>query len=123
MAKNNFPLIVMVVGRRRFELVERFSRCGIDVPAGFVTDGASIPRPLWIFFAPHEYLKSAVIHDYGYAKAIVFYKLRQYAPAKEWFRKADTAFLQALKEDDRRVARLFYNVVRLYRKIRYWRAR
>ena len=39
-----------------------------DVPAGSRTDGASIPRALWIFGSPFtgKYLKAAVIHDHFY---------------------------------------------------------
>ncbi len=41
----------------------------VDVPKGFVTDFASIPRVLWsVVGAPAEgkYRKAAVIHDYLY---------------------------------------------------------
>jgi hypothetical protein len=116
-------LIITPKGKRRFKLVEPFSRNGIDVPIGFVTDGASIPRIFWVAFAPHEYLTSAVIHDYGYTKAVTAYKIGDYKTARSWFRRADAAFLQALKEDDRKVARLFYNAVRLWRWLRYRKAR
>lgn len=37
----------------------------VAVPAGFVTDGASVPRPLWWFLpAWGTYSRAAVIHDY-----------------------------------------------------------
>lgn len=40
----------------------------ITVPKGFVTDLASIPRPLWIFFPPFgKYNEAAVVHDYLYS--------------------------------------------------------
>jgi hypothetical protein len=40
----------------------------ISVPAGFVTDLASIPRLVWSFFPPDgPWAKAAVIHDYLYA--------------------------------------------------------
>lgn len=39
----------------------------IVIPAGFVTDFASIPKPLWWWFSPHDYYsKAAVVHDYLY---------------------------------------------------------
>jgi hypothetical protein len=39
----------------------------IEVPAGFVTDLASIPRPLWAIFPPDgNYAPAAVIHDWLY---------------------------------------------------------
>jgi hypothetical protein len=37
----------------------------IKVPAGYKTDFASIPRPLWWWISPHgKYERAAVIHDY-----------------------------------------------------------
>jgi len=39
----------------------------IDVPIGFQTDFASVPRPLWWLFAPWgTYGNAAVIHDWLY---------------------------------------------------------
>lgn len=39
----------------------------IHVPAGFVTDFASVPRALWPLLPPNgRYGKAAVIHDYLY---------------------------------------------------------
>jgi hypothetical protein len=37
-----------------------------DVPAGTITDGASIPRVLWVAYPPFtgQYRAAAVIHDY-----------------------------------------------------------
>jgi len=37
----------------------------IVVPAGFVSDGASVPQALWNLFPPFgRYLEAAIIHDY-----------------------------------------------------------
>jgi hypothetical protein len=39
----------------------------VTVPAGFVTDYASVPRPLWLIFPPQgEWLWASVVHDYLY---------------------------------------------------------
>lgn len=39
----------------------------VTVPAGFVHDNASIPRPLWSLLPPHGlYGKAAIVHDYLY---------------------------------------------------------
>jgi hypothetical protein len=39
----------------------------IDVPAGFVTDFASIPRGLWALASPHGfYSRASIIHDFLY---------------------------------------------------------
>ena len=39
------------------------------VPAGFITDLASIPKPLWILWAPHEsaIMAPSILHDYFYS--------------------------------------------------------
>lgn len=38
---------------------------GYTVPAGFVTDGATVPRIAWAMLPPvHEYFPSAVLHDW-----------------------------------------------------------
>lgn len=43
----------------------------IRVPAGFVTDLASIPRWLWSLIPPDgKYAKAAIVHDYLYTQAI-----------------------------------------------------
>lgn len=43
----------------------------IVVPAGFVTDLATIPRLFWSLFPPHDvYAKAAILHDYMYDHAI-----------------------------------------------------
>jgi len=37
------------------------------IPAGFITDFASVPRILWNLFPPYgKYTKAAVVHDYHY---------------------------------------------------------
>lgn len=43
----------------------------VTVMAGFVTDGASVPRPLWWLWPPlgGQYDRSAVVHDYLYKHA------------------------------------------------------
>lgn len=48
----------------------------VIVPRGFVTDGASIPRPLWGLLSPFGVLlEGALIHDFGYQYG---YLLAQY---------------------------------------------
>jgi hypothetical protein len=61
-------------GCRLFRLTHFFqyvSSLGtITVPAGFVTDGASIPQAFWSILGPHgEYFPAALIHDYLYSDA------------------------------------------------------
>lgn len=39
----------------------------VEVPSGFVTDGASIPRVMWWLFPPAGgYMNAAVVHDACY---------------------------------------------------------
>ena len=41
----------------------------VEVPQGFVTDFASVPRPLWWLYAPWgRHGHAAVLHDWGYFK-------------------------------------------------------
>ncbi len=43
----------------------------IHVPAGFVTDLASVPRIFWTLLPPDgKYAKAAIIHDYLYDNAL-----------------------------------------------------
>jgi hypothetical protein len=58
----------------------------ITVPAGFLTDFASVPRALWWLLPPWgKYGKAAVIHDYLYK-------------TKPWSRRrCDSIFLEGMK--------------------------
>ena len=38
----------------------------ITVPAGYITDLASVPRAAWAFISPFDVARSAVIHDMLY---------------------------------------------------------
>lgn len=92
------PLLVEVLPNRMFKLVEPFTyytdipcACGanhteIDVPAGFKTDLASVPRLFWAILPPHgTYGKAAVVHDYCYRYAV---------HSKPW---ADKVFREGMK--------------------------
>lgn len=51
----------------RYYVGEEDSDDFIDIPEGFETDFASVPRPFWIIFPPDgKYTQSAVLHDYLY---------------------------------------------------------
>ena len=60
-------------GRRRIVLTANFAALTslgrIDVPAHFISDGASIPKALWgIVGSPFdEFLEEAIIHDWLYS--------------------------------------------------------
>ena len=46
----------------------------ITVPAGYITDLASVPRPIWAFISPFDVARSAVIHDMLYEYINTQYK-------------------------------------------------
>lgn len=62
------------------------------VPAGFKTDLASIPRPLWSIFPPFgRYSRAAVLHDFHYHRG------RNGTPVVTR-KEADLLFKQAMHE-------------------------
>lgn len=50
---------------RQWRIDEPLTFQGVTVPAGFISDGASVPRPLW-WFLPQwgRYSSAAIVHDY-----------------------------------------------------------
>ncbi|MEB0968034.1 DUF1353 domain-containing protein [Citrobacter braakii] len=93
MSKFTTPAVLEMLDDYRWRLVEPFEFWLTDspddvihVPAGYVTDLASVPRLLWSVFPPHgRYAKAAIIHDWLYDNA-----LRTKA-------EADLIFLDAMK--------------------------
>lgn len=73
MAKPSFmtPLDIEYVDGRNYRLLTMFqydaSGFTVTVPAGFLTDFASVPKILWNLLPPTgQYGKAAVVHDYLY---------------------------------------------------------
>lgn len=65
-----------------FEIGSQGSGCWVEVPYGFITDLASVPKRLWGVIAPHGlHLGAAVIHDYLYSGASELGLTRQMADA------------------------------------------
>jgi hypothetical protein len=61
----------------------------ITVPAGFVTDYASIPESLWSLYSPHDqYSRAAIVHDYLYWSQLCTRT------------QADNLFMIAMKESE-----------------------
>ena len=70
--------ILKPYSKDRFELVEPYSvtmpifkselveEITVEVPKGYKTNGANVPRILWSIFPPNspEYLSAVVVHDY-----------------------------------------------------------
>lgn len=61
------------------------------IPAGFLTDGASVPRGLWNIFPPFgRYNRASLLHDY-------LYKTGRINNAPVTRKQADDLFLDAMK--------------------------
>lgn len=67
------PLTVTKISKNRWKIARAFrfylddlQHEYIDIPVGFVTDFASVPRIFWGLFPPAtgEYVQAAVVHDY-----------------------------------------------------------
>ena len=70
-------------------------RMEVEVPAGFLTDFASIPRPFWSVLPPYgPWRRAAIVHDYLYsvgcprfiADAIFRHIMQQTPGIKTWQR-------------------------------------
>ncbi|ELY9760991.1 DUF1353 domain-containing protein [Salmonella enterica] len=78
MSKFTTPAILEMLEHYRWRVYEPFefylsddNSDVIEVPAGFVTDLATIPRIFWAFMPPDgKYAKAAIIHDYLYDNAL-----------------------------------------------------
>jgi hypothetical protein len=76
MSSFNAGLAIERIGRQRWKTTREIvyhvgalsSSWKIAIPKGFETDGASVPRPLWVFFPPFggDYDEAAVLHDFLY---------------------------------------------------------
>ncbi|EAU9419174.1 DUF1353 domain-containing protein [Salmonella enterica] len=78
MSKFTPPAILEMLEHYRWRVYEPFefylsddNSDVISVPAGFITDLATIPRIFWTLLPPDgKYAKAAIIHDYLYANAL-----------------------------------------------------
>ena len=100
----------------------------ISVSKGFVTDLASVPRMCWMFIAPWDIARAAIIHD------LLYNRIRQYRAANEDVhdvnveevqrtykaakKAADDVFLMGMKDAEPPVAKWkihsAYNAVKLF---------
>ena len=106
-------------GGKKWQLVETFGfwtgqSVGqgeyIEVPAGFVTDFATVPRVFWFVIPPWgRYGKAAVLHDYLYAQQ------------RSSRKRCDRIFKHAMKilSVPRWKVFLIYNSVKLFGWISY----
>ncbi|EAQ5940000.1 DUF1353 domain-containing protein [Salmonella enterica] len=110
MSKFTTPAILEMLEHYRWRVYEPFefylsddNSDVIEVPAGFVTDLATIPRIFWTILPPDgKYAKAAIIHDYLYDNALRTKK------------EADLIFLDGMT---------VLGVLRLKRKVMYWAVR
>lgn len=92
-----------------YTLIKPVKRYGLEIPAGFQSDGASVPRFFWrVVFPPGDVhaLAAAFLHDYIYR-----------THPTGWTRKAaDDLFLETLIADGvpKRRAYLAYWGVRIF---------
>ncbi|ECO0849866.1 DUF1353 domain-containing protein [Salmonella enterica subsp. enterica serovar Newport] len=78
MSQFTTPAILEMLGHYNWRVYEPFAfylsedNCDvIEVPAGFITDLATIPRIFWSLMPPDgRYAKAAIIHDYLYDNAL-----------------------------------------------------
>ncbi|EKH1093474.1 DUF1353 domain-containing protein [Salmonella enterica] len=78
MSRFTTPAILEMLGHYNWRVHEPFafylsddSSDVIEVPAGFITDLATVPRIFWILLPPDgKYAKAAIIHDYLYDNAL-----------------------------------------------------
>ncbi|EEG7362757.1 DUF1353 domain-containing protein [Salmonella enterica] len=81
MSRFTTPAILELLGHYNWRVYEPFAfylsdneNDVIEVPAGFVTDLATIPRIFWILLPPDgkyaKAAKAAIIHDYLYDNAL-----------------------------------------------------
>lgn len=84
----------------------------IKIPAGYMTNGADIPRIFWSLFPPNspEYLSAVVVHDF----------LCDRARKKEDFRQADEIFYEMMVslEVPRWKCRVFYLACRAWHTLK-----
>jgi len=78
------------------------------IPAGFKSDGATIPRLLWWFIPPFKpkYLPAVIVHDY-------LCNLEKYRQADVWF-----SYL-LLQIEDSFKTRMMIRAVKLYHRFKY----
>ncbi len=79
----------------QYDLGEEGSGISVEVPEGFMTDGASVPRPLWWLLPPWgRYGQATVVHDKLCTDGLVVHKD---GPTSKLSRKeVDRVFLEAM---------------------------
>ena len=91
------PVIAPSPDRKKYILVREMDFFGTTIPAGFIFDGASVPRFFWRFVPPGRpwLLRAACGHDFLYERALYnkayadkrFYKTLIEDGAPKWLAK------------------------------------
>ena len=88
--------------------ISKLARCGVavkdngevTVPAGYITDLASVPRIAWAVIAPFDVARAAVVHDILYEKINGAFKegtIKSKSEREEYRAIADTIFRQGME--------------------------
>jgi hypothetical protein len=68
------------IGKRSWRVIEPF----YEVPVGFVSNGADVPRPVWFFLDPAgEAFEASVEHDYELTIDTTRFKMSSHRKFKE----------------------------------------
>jgi len=88
----------------KYKVLGDFKYKDIIVPKGYHTNGADIPRFLWIFWPPNRssYLPAVVVHDYLCDK-------EDYSKADEYFKE-----ILSILNVNKFTVWCFYNSVKFY---------
>lgn len=101
---------------RKWMLVKDYEYRGVKIPAGFVSDGASIPKFLRWFYNPHDprTLLPALVHDW-------LYFCKFFGDSKSGRRIADKIFKDLLYLEQNRNSKVFayFKAVDLFGGIGY----
>lgn len=125
-------VVVKPYSHYQFELVTPFfyeavaleQKYTINIPSGFTTNGADIPRIFWIIYPPYksEYLTAVVVLDYLCNEANNKLLTKQYKEASKAYLVADLIFKKIMK--DLQVSKtttcIFYRACRLYHILRIY---
>ena len=99
MSKFNGNLTVTKIGGRFWRVAQGFSFISdkfepVEIPQGFDTDFASIPRAVWWILPPDgQYSQAACLHDFLYQKR----KDLTFEGPKRSRKECDQIFLEAMK--------------------------
>ena len=93
----------------KYKVTKEFIYKDITIPINYHTNGADIPRFLWVFWPPNRssYLPAVIFHDY-------LCDLKEYKKADIYFKE-----ILLILNINKFTVWCFYNSVRLYHKIRY----